>query len=216
MKLDLRYAFILLALCLLANSAYAATVHKSLAVNDLFKPLTFGTNLIDGSSATYTFSGSTADYINYVQLCKATDNTCSNCGTPYGTYKMLTANNGIAYDTVGTAWGIQASSIQNYLTNNGYGDGTYYLGLYVQSQDLVCNSNQSYCSTSQDNAGHVLCMQAVSSGGTTTLTREDNGIAVLSSNTTPYLFINNSTPTQLLFALHLQLHFPVVRLIIPA
>ena len=34
-------------------------------------------------------------------------------------------------------------------------------------------------------------MQAVSSGGTTTLTREDNGIAVLSSNTTPYLYINN-------------------------
>mgnify|MGYP002142060583 CR=1 FL=1 len=36
-------------------------------------------------------------------------------------------------------------------------------------------------------------MQAVSSGGTTTLSREDNGVAVLSSNTTPYLFINNST-----------------------
>lgn len=193
MNLGLRYGLILLALYLPANNVYAATVHKSLVVNDLFKPLTFGTNLTSGSNATYTFSGSTADYINYVQLCKATDNTCSSCGAPYATYKMLTSNNGISYDTVGTAWNIQSSSIQNYLTNNGYGDGTYYLGLYVQSQDLVCNSNQSYCSTSQDNAGHVLCMQAFSSGGTTTLTREDNGNAVLSSNTTPYLYVNNGT-----------------------
>ncbi len=193
MNLDLRYGLILWALYLPANSVYAATVSKSLAVNDLFKALTPGINLNDGSSATYTFSGSTADYINYVQLCKATDNTCSSCGAPYATYKMLTANNGISYDTVGTAWNIQASTIQNYLTNNGYGDGTYYLGLSVQSQDLLCNSNQSYCSTSQDNVGHVLCMQAVSSGGTTTLTREDNGTAALSSNTTPYLYVNNGT-----------------------
>ncbi len=191
MNLDLRYGLILLALYLSFNSVYASTVHKSLDVNDLFKPLTFGTHLTDGSSATYTFSGSTSDYINYVQLCMATDNSCSSCGAPYATYKMLTANNGVPYDTVGTAWSIQASSIQNYLTNNGDADGTYYVGLYVQSQDLVCNSNHSYCSTSQDNTGHVLCMQAASSGGTTTLTREDNGIAVLSSNTTPYLYINN-------------------------
>jgi hypothetical protein len=194
MGLSLRYGLILLALYLPTNSIYAATVDQNLAVTDLFKPLTFETNLTDGNNATYTFSGSTANYINYVQLCKATDNTCSSCGAPYATYKMLTSNNGISYATVGTTWNIQANTIQNYLINNGYGDGTYYLGLYVQSQDLVCNSNQSYCSTSQDNAGHVLCMQAVSSGGTTTLTREDNGIAVLSSNTTPYLFINNSTP----------------------
>ena len=194
MNLDRRYGLILLALYLLAGSIYAATtVHKSLSVNDLFKQRTFGTNLTDGSSATYTFSGSTADYINYVQLCMATDNTCSSCGAPYATYKMLTFNNGIPYDTVGTAWNIQASSIQNYLTNTGYGDGTYYVGLYVQSKDLVCNSNHSYCSTSRDNADHVLCMQAVSSGGTTTLTREDSGIAVLSSNTTPYLYVNNGT-----------------------
>lgn len=194
MNTALRYGLLLLALYLPTNGIYAAIAPKSLAVDDLLKPSIFGTNLTDGSSATYTFSGSTADYINYVQLCKATDNTCSNCGAPYATYKMLTNNNGVPYDTVGTAVGIQASSIQNYLTNNGYGDGTYYVGLYVQSQDLVCNSAQSYCSTSQDNAGHVLCLQAVSSGGATTLTREDNGIAVLSSNTTPYLFINNSTP----------------------
>ena len=191
MSLVLRYGLILLTLYLSANSVDAATVHNNMALNDLFKPLTFGTNLTSGSSVTYTFSGATADYINYVQLCMATDSTCSSCGAPYATYKMLTANNGVSYDTAGTAWGIQASPIQNYLTNNGYGDGTYYLGLYVQSQDLVCNSNQSYCSTSQDNAGHVLCMQAVSSGGTTALTQEDNGIAVLSSNTTPYLYINN-------------------------
>jgi DNA-binding beta-propeller fold protein YncE len=58
----------------------------------------------------------------------------------------------------------------------------------------VCNSNNSYCSTNQDNAGNALCVQAVSSGGNTTLTRQDNGNAVLSSNTTPYLFVNNSTP----------------------
>lgn len=193
MNLDLRYGLILLTLYLPANSVYAATTHKNLAINDLFKPLILGTHLTSGSSATYTFSGSTADYINYVQLCKATDNTCSSCGAPYATYKMLTSNNGISYDTVGTAWNIQASTIQNYLTDNGYGDGTYYLGLYVQSQDLVCNGNQSYCSTSQDNAGHVLCMQAVSSGGTTTLTQEDNGIGVLSHNTTPYLYVNNGT-----------------------
>jgi hypothetical protein len=211
MNLDLRYGLlqifrvlklfqsaricsILLALYLPVSTAYAATIHKGLSINDLFKPSTSGTNLTDGNSATYTFSGTTADYINYVQLCKATDNTCSSCGAPYATYKMLTANNGIAYDTVGTPWNIQASSIQNYLTSNGYGDGTYYIGLYVQSQDLVWNSSGSYCSKSDDNAGHVLCMQAASSGGTTTLTREDNGIVVLSSNTTPYLFINNSTP----------------------
>ena len=199
MNLDLRCGLILLALYLPANSVYAATAHNSLDVNDLFKPPTFGINLFDGTSATYTFSGSTSDYINYVQLCMAgADNTCSSCGAPYATYKMLTSNNGVVYATGGTAWSIQASSIQNYLTNNGYSDGTYYVGLYVQSQDLICNYNnnnyQSYCSTSQDNAGHVLCMQAVSSGGRTTLTREDNGIAVLSSNTTPYLFINNSSP----------------------
>ena len=192
MHLELRYWLILLALYLPANSMYATTFNKILAVNDLFKPRSLKTNIADGNNATYTFSGATADYINYVQLCMATDNTCSSCGVPYSTYKMLTSNNGIPYDTVGTALNVQASTIQNYLTSNGYGNGTYYLGLYVQSQDLVCNSNHSYCSSSQDNAGHVLCMQAVSSGGTTTLTREDNGIAVLSSNTTPYLYVNNA------------------------
>jgi len=198
MNLVLRYGLILLALYLPANSVYAATVHKSLAVNDLFEPLTFETNLTNNGNATYIFSGSNADYINYVQLCMATDSTCSSCGAPYATYKMLTSNNGVPYGTVGTARNIQASAIQNYLNHNGYGDGTYYIGLYVQSQDFVCNYNhtnslyQSYCSTSKDSAGHVLCMQAVSNGGTTTLTREDNGIAVLSSNTTPYLFINST------------------------
>jgi hypothetical protein len=200
MNLGLRYGLILLAFYLLVNSIYAATVHKALDINDLFKPLTFGTNLTDGSSATYTFSGSpgsTADYINYVQLCEATESTCSSCGAPYATYKMLTSNNGIPYDTAGTAWNIQASAIQNYLTNNhGLGEsGTYYLGLYVQSQDLVCNSNQSYCSTNQDESGANLCMQAVSDGSSTTLTREDNGIAVLSKNTTPYLYVNNGNTT---------------------
>lgn len=192
MKLDLRYVVTLLALYLPVDGIYAATVNKNFALNDLFKPLTLQANLMSGVNATYNFSGSTADYINYVQLCKATDNTCSSCGAPYATYKMLTSNNGMPYDTVGTAWNIQASTVQNYLSSNGYGDGTYYLGLYVQSRDLVCNSNQSYCSTSQDNAGHALCMQAVSSGGSTTLTQEDNGNAVLSSNTTPYLYVNNS------------------------
>lgn len=194
MNLDLRHGLVLLALYLPANGVYAATVNKNFSINDLFKPLTLQANLTSGGNASYNFSGSTADYINYIQLCKATDNTCSSCGAPYATYKMLTSNNGIPYDTVGTNWNIQAGTVQNYLASNGYGDGTYYLGLYVQSRDLVCNSNQSYCSTNQDDAGHALCMQAVSSGGTTTLTREDNGIAVLSSNTTPYLYINNSTP----------------------
>jgi DNA-binding beta-propeller fold protein YncE len=191
MNLDLRHGLVLLALYLPANGVYAATVNKNFSINDLFKPLTLQANLTSGGNASYNFSGSTADYINYIQLCKATDNTCSSCGAPYATYKMLTSNNGIPYDTVGTNWNIQAGTVQNYLASNGYGDGTYYLGLYVQSRDLVCNSNQSYCSTNQDDAGHALCMQAVSSGGTTTLTREDNGIAVLSSNTTPYLYINN-------------------------
>jgi hypothetical protein len=191
MNLDLRHGLVLLALYLPANGVYAATVNKKFSINDLFKPLTLQANLTSGGNAAYNFSGSTADYINYIQLCKATDNTCSSCGAPYATYKMLTSNNGIPYDTVGTNWNIQAGTVQNYLASNGYGDGTYYLGLYVQSRDLVCNSNQSYCSTNQDDAGHALCMQAVSSGGTTTLTREDNGIAVLSSNTTPYLYINN-------------------------
>lgn len=194
MNLNFNYSLLLLALYLPANSVYADKPYKNLDVNELLKPAIFGTNLTSGSSVTYTFSGSTADYINYVQICMATDNTCSSCSAPYGTYKMLTSNNGKSYDTVGTTWGIEASSIQSYLTKNGYADGTYYIGLYVQSQDFVCNSNQSYCSTSQDNAGHVLCMQAVSSGGTTTLTREDNGIAILSNNTTPYLYVNNSTP----------------------
>lgn len=195
MNLALRYGLILLALYFPVNSVYASTLHKVLAVDDLFKQLVFGNYLTDGASVTYTFSGSPADYINYAQLCMSTDNTCSSCGAPYSTYKMLTSSNGRPYDTAGSSWKIQASTVQNYLTNNGYGDGTYYVGLYVQSQDLVCNSNKSYCSTSQDNAGHVLCMQAVSSGGTTTLTRQDNGIAVLSSNTTPYLYVNNGNTT---------------------
>lgn len=193
MNLDLRHGLLLLALYLPVNGIYAATVNKKFALNDLFKPLTLQANLTSGGNATYNFSGSTADYINYVQLCKATDNTCSSCGAPYVTYKMLTSNNGIPYDTMGTAWNIQAGTVQNYLTNNGYGAGTYYLGLYVQSQDLVCNSNQSYCNTNQDDAGANLCMQAVSDGTSTTLTRLDNGNAVLSKNSTPYLYVNNGT-----------------------
>ena len=193
MNLDLRHGLLLLALYLPVNGIYAATVNKKFALNDLFKPLTLQANLTSGGNATYNFSGSTADYINYVQLCKATDNTCSSCGTPYVTYKMLTSNNGIPYDTVGTAWNIQASTVQNYLTNNSYGAGTYYIGLYVQSQNLVCNNNQSYCNTNQDDTGGALCMEAVSDGTSTTLTRLDNGNAVLSKNTTPYLYVNNGT-----------------------
>ena len=129
MNLDLRHGLVLLALYLPANGVYAATVNKKFSINDLFKPLTLQANLTSNGNASYNFSGSTADYINYIQLCKATDNTCSSCGAPYVTYKMLTSNNGIPYDTVGTNWNIQASTVQNYLTSNGYGDGTYYIGL---------------------------------------------------------------------------------------
>lgn len=198
-SLFLRCGLLILLACYLpAKSVYAATTQENLAIDTIFEPTTTKTDLAYGSAVsgvTYTFSGSTADYVNYIRLCQATDGTCSSCGAPYATYKMLIANNGMPYDTTGTQHQLLAGGIQTYLTNNGYGDGTYYVGLYAQSTNLVCNSNNSYCSTNQDNAGHALCVQAVSNGGSTTLTQQDNGIAVLSSNTTPYLYVNNGNTT---------------------
>lgn len=184
----------LLALALSVNVC-AAAARKTSTLSDLFKPAKKA-KARDGSSVTYTFSGSTADFINYARLCMATDGTCSSCGTPYATYKVSGSGNGLAYDTTlngGTAHRLLASEVQSYLTNNGFGAGTFHIGVYVQSAGLVCNTSQSYCSTSQDDADAKLCVQAVSDGETTTLTRLDNGNAVLSHNTTPYLYVLNGT-----------------------
>ena len=183
---------ILLTLSLCTN-AYAAKIKKELSLEDIFKPVISKATLGDSNAVTYTFSGSTANYINYARLCKATDNTCSSCDVPYATYKTITSSNGMLYDTVGTLHQLKPDAIQNYLTNNGYGAGTYYVGLYVQSQDLICNANQSYCSTDKDDTSANLCIQAVSDGTNTTLTRLDNGNAKLLTNTTPYLYVNNGT-----------------------
>ena len=140
----------------------------------------------------YTFSGATADTINYIQLCNATNNTCSSCNVPFTT---ITSGTPIPYSTGGTTYGVSAASIAAYLSINGFsgiGSPTYNIGMHVQSTHLNCSSSTAYCSTNTGSDAHLLCMQATYDGtNVTALTQSDNGNAVLQTATTQYAYVAN-------------------------
>jgi hypothetical protein len=125
------------------------------------------------SALQYTLSGTTADSINTIRLCKATDATCTTCNT---NYTIITSNTPIPYATSGTTYNISAASIASYLASQSFGNGNYYIGMYVQSSTANCSGN--YCSANKDSAGNFLCMQANYNtvNGVTSLTQSDNGI----------------------------------------
>ena len=171
------------------SSIQSSFAEKSLALDTFFKPTLQNESLLGVGSIDYTFSGSSADTINYIQLCKATDNTCSICGVPYTT---ITSGTPLPYSTGGTNYRISPSSVQAYLSTNGFASGTYYIGMYVQSTNFKCPSSTptAYCSASKDSSTSPLCMQVVYVGSSVTeLTRLDNGNVLLNTLASPYAYV---------------------------
>ena len=170
----------------------ASYTGKSLTLSSMVKPMTQDKNLFGISSLSYTFSGTTADTINYIQLCYATDNTCSSCNVPFTT---ITSGTPIPYSTGGTTYGVSPASIAAYLSTNGFsgtGSPTYNIGIYVQSTHLNCSSSTAYCSTKTGSNAHLLCMQATYNGtSVTALAQSDNGNAILNTGTSQYNYVGS-------------------------
>lgn len=164
-----------------------ANSSKHLTLSSILKPISTET-VLDAGSLRYTFSGATADTINYIRLCSATDNTCANCSAPL---TVITAGTPIPYSTSGTTYGISPASIAAYLSANGFAAGNYNVGMYVQSSNEHCSS--SYCSTNTDTerASHRLCMQATynGAGNVTALSQADNGNAILNVATSLFAYV---------------------------
>ena len=158
--------------------------HNSLTINSLFKKHQNNDELI--TAAHYTFSGAIANKINYVQLCQATDSTCRSCDAGFS---VINSGTPAPYSRTGTTYGINPTAIANYLTGHGFGAGTYNINLYVQSQNLVCQSASAYCSSDIDSNGNLLCMQAVYDGtNVMSLTQIDDGNSTLTGPAKLYLY----------------------------
>lgn len=146
-------------------------------------------NLRSGSSVSYTLSGASSDYVNYIQLCNATDSSCSSCNAPF---TVITVGTPIPYLSTGTSIYINSAAIAAYLSNHNFTAGNYNIGMYVQSEHFKCSSDLAYCSDNVDNAtpAHRLCMQATYDGTTVTaLARSDNGSAALTAITPQYAYV---------------------------
>lgn len=166
------------------------TSTKSLTFSSMFRPKAQGESFLGISSLSYTFSGTTADSINYVRLCQATDNTCSSCNTPFAS---ITAGTPIPFASSGTTYGINPASIAAYLSSTDSSAGSYNIGLYVQSTSFNCSSSTAYCSTNSDSSSHALCMQATYSGtSVTALAQSDNGQVILNVASVPFAYVTNN------------------------
>ena len=158
---------------------------KPLTLSSFFSP----TPEMNFVSINYTFSGATSDYINYIRLCNATDNTCGTCNT-----SVTSINTGVAipYADTGTTYYVSSASVASYLAMHSLDSGVYNIGMYVQSA-AACSG--SYCSTDSDSSDQILCMQATYDGtNVTTLAQSDNGSAQLTTPAFPAISI--TAPTQ--------------------
>lgn len=166
--------YLLLLTSLVTQALYAHTPTRSpLSLSSFYLPA--DTRLALGAS--YAFTGSSSGHINYIKLCQATDNTCSSCKAPY---TVINQGTPISYPQI---YSVNPLSYAAYIKNSiqpSDGTGTYYIGMYVQSEETACNSNTSYCSTDRDSGNHFLCVaaNATTTGGVVSinsLTQEDNG-----------------------------------------
>ena len=144
------------------------------------------------SSLIYTFSGTTADSINYVRLCIATDSTCGLCGSPFTT---ITSGTPIPYNATtdgGTIHKIPSGSIAAYLKSHNLPSSVtpYHIGMYVQSTNQLCSSFSQNCSTNLDSNQVPLCVNATWDGTyVTVLTKTDNGNIQLQDPGTQYGYV---------------------------
>ena len=178
--------YLLLLSSLIMQALYAHTPTQSpMTLSSFFMPAGAGLKL-GVSSASYAFTGSSSGHINYIKLCQATDNTCGSC---QALYAVMNTGTPIPYPNT---YGVNPLSYAAYIQNNiqpSDGTGTYYIGMYVQSEETACNDNTSYCSTDHDypdSGNHFLCVaaNATTSGGVVSinsLTQEDNGTVNLTS-----------------------------------
>jgi hypothetical protein len=161
-------------------------LNKKITLSSFLKPIAPGK--ISANSLSYTFSGATDNNIDYIQICNATDNTCAQCSSPL----TIIGGTVLPYTTTGTSYSINKDVINDYLAAGGFAASTYYIGMFVKSQSLVCNGNTQYCTANQDNASHRLCIQATynpASPATTDLTRIDNGIVPLTTPKSLYAYV---------------------------
>ena len=98
MKLNASYlsAALLFSLALIVH-ATPSSDNKKLSLPELLKPMNQNSrHRFSMSALQYTLSGTTADSINTIRLCKATDATCTTCNT---NYTIITSNTPIPYAT---------------------------------------------------------------------------------------------------------------------
>ena len=179
MKLHPLYLSVALVLngAAIVHAAPLPPKDERLTLSAFFKPISHNKTRFGVNSLHYIFSGATADTINTIRLCNATDATCGTCNTAF---TLITAGTSIPYSTGGTTYGVSAASVAAYLAGQSMGNGSYNIGMYVQSSTANCSG--SYCSTNTGSNAHLLCMQATYSGGTVTaLAQSDNGNAVLNT-----------------------------------
>ena len=176
-------AALLLSLVPIAH-AKPSIEDKKLTLSAFFKPINQDKIRFSISPLSYIFSGTTADTINTIRLCNATDATCGTCNT---SFTIITAGTPIPYSTGGTQYAVSAASVAAYLASQSFADGSYNIGMYVQSSTAncsgsYCSTNTAYSLTPPNNPSSLLCMQATYSGGAvTTLSQSDNGNAVLNT-----------------------------------
>ena len=177
----------------LSDTSKKTDIHskKSLTISSMFIPKAQDKSLFGINSLSYTFSGTTADTINYVRLCQATEPTCSSCNAPFAS---ITAGTPISFASAGTTYGINPGSIAAYLSSVGSASGSYNIGLYVQATNFNCSSSTAYCSTNSDSIAHALCMQATYNGtSVTALSQSDNGQVLLNVASVPFAYVTNTT-----------------------
>ncbi|OYV56738.1 MAG: hypothetical protein B7X00_00105, partial [Legionella sp. 21-45-4] len=186
--------------CVVTSIAYAA--ESELSLSSLLQTHQSSSKIQAGDFLSFTFNGSSAGNINYLQLCTASSGTdCTTCNT---NITPITSGTALPYASGGTTYGMNTSAIAAYLTQNSASSGTYYIGLYVQSQELACNSGASYCSSNADTAGGRLCFSVdydASTPAASNLALVNNtGVAPLTTATAPIVLsaAGQTTPSQLI------------------
>jgi hypothetical protein len=136
--------------------------------------------------------------IDAIQLCTATDETCTVCNT---NVSLLTTGTkpSYAHTLPGTTYQVSQTALATYFATHSLAAGTYNVGMFVKSSGTACNGDTEPCSASREGGGHELCMQATYSGGSVTaLTATGSGDTNLDTATTavtPFTSLSASVNT---------------------
>ena len=169
-----------LPLILTTLNCLAAQTQAPLTLNALSAPLILG----DTAGATYTFSGTPTDTVNYLQFCLLNNNCSGNCA---GQYLIIDTGTPLNYTQ---SYHLSTQFFANYLQAYAQGNGTFYVGMYAQSTHWNCSTNTKYCGASRDSSSQPLCIQVTYNGtAVTSTTQQDGGTVLLDQSTTQYAYV---------------------------